>query len=160
MDDITSDSRSSQAILSTYQLGPPIPTWFGYLSLMFQMTMTAMILPMAGWVFVTIKATRSLHRPHNIFVANLMAVDIVVAIVRTTLTVYRVTGLDILNCNLAQFSLSPIVVLHFTYLMIAVDKMIAITMPYRHKKIMTPRVVSSLITTAWIVSLFYLLRGF
>ena len=53
-----------------------------------------------------------------------MAVDIVVAIVWTTLTVYRVTGLDIFSCNLTQFSLSPIVALHFTYLMIAVYKMI------------------------------------
>ena len=46
----------------------------------------------------------------------------------------------------------PVIVGHFTYLMISVDKVIAIVFPYKHKNIMTPRVVVGMITTAWLLS--------
>ena len=121
--------------------------------------MTMMILPMAGWVFFTIKTTRNLHKPHNIFVANLMVVDIVLAIVQTSVTVEWVTGLDLLSCNVVHFLLFPIVVIHFTYLMISVDKVISIAFPYKHRNIMTPRGVASMTTTAWVLGLLLSVKG-
>ena len=51
-----------------------------YQSLVFKMITTIIIGLMPGWVIATIKMTRSLHKPHNIFVANLM-----VAIIMTIL---------------------------------------------------------------------------
>jgi len=125
MDDLVEMSASGfeadQETTSTDQPGSGLPKYFDYLSLVFQMIMTMMILPMAGWVFVTIKTTRSLHKPHNIFVANLMVVDIVVAIIQISITVIRVTGLDLLSCNVKQFLFFPVIVVHCTYLMISVD---------------------------------------
>ena len=35
---------------------------------------------MAGWVTYSIKTTKRLHKLHNIFVANLMAADMVMAL--------------------------------------------------------------------------------
>ena len=47
-----------------------LPGYFAYLSLGFKVIMTVLILFMAGCVFSTIKSTRKLHKPHDIFVAN------------------------------------------------------------------------------------------
>ncbi|XP_065883946.1 galanin receptor 2b-like [Dysidea avara] len=163
MDDLaemsTSGSGAGQETTSTDGPDYVLPRYFDYLSLIFQFIMTMMILPMAGWVFVTIKTTRNLHKPHNIFVANLMVVDIVLAIVRTSVTVHWVIGLDLLSCNVVHFLLFPIVVIHFTYLMISVDKVISIAFPYKHRNIMTPHVVASMITTAWLLGLLLSVKG-
>ena len=52
----------------------------------FKVVITTMIFLMAGWVFVTIKTTRHLHRSCNIFVANLMIVNVVLAFLSTTIS--------------------------------------------------------------------------
>jgi len=60
-----------------------LPELITYLSFGFKLIITTMILLMAGWVFVTIKTTKQLHRSCNIFVANLMIADIVLALLGT-----------------------------------------------------------------------------
>ena len=112
MDDLAEISTSAPGDTSTDQSGSAIP---GYLitSLIFQITMTVVILPMAGWVFATIKTTRSLHKPHNVFVANLMVVDIVLAIFQTSLSVHKVTGLNLLSCDVKKFLFFPVPVIQF-----------------------------------------------
>ena len=49
-----------------------LPGYVPYLSLLFKIITTTVILLLSGWVVYTIKTTRSLHKPHNIFVANLL----------------------------------------------------------------------------------------
>jgi len=50
-----------QETTSTDQPGSGLPKYFDYLSLVFQIIMTMMILPMAGWVFVTIKTIQEVY---------------------------------------------------------------------------------------------------
>ena len=50
------------------------------------------------------------------------------------------------------------VVNQFTYLMISVDKVIAIKFPFKHKKFMTPHVVASMITTTWLSAVLFFIR--
>ena len=126
-----------------------LPGYVTFFSLVFQLIMTLVIFIMAGWVFVTIKTTRSLHKPHSIFVANLMVTDMILAVLQTAVTIDYVIGVDLLSCNVRQFFFSPIVEVHFTYLMISVDKVIGIAFPYKHRKILTPRVVASMLVTTW-----------
>jgi len=58
----------------------------------------------------------------------------------------------LLSCDVIQFLFFPVIMVHFTYLMISVDKVIGITFPYKHINIMTPCVVVGMIITAWLLS--------
>ena len=46
----------------------------------------------------------------------------------------------------------PRVNLRFAFLLLAIDRVIGVSLPYRHRKIMTNRVVYTLITVAWLVA--------
>ena len=138
--------------------GPNLPGYFPYLSLVFRWITTLIILMMAGWVVFTIKTTRKLHRPHNIFVAHLMVTDIIIAVFNTIVTsimmIGYATGLgDFINCRvfIFFFLILPVVV-YITYLMISVNQVIAITFPYKHKKIMKRHVIIGSITAAWLMA--------
>ena len=50
--------------------GSVLPGYVPYLSLVFKLIATTVILLLSGWVVYTIKTTRRLHKPYNIFVAN------------------------------------------------------------------------------------------
>ena len=140
------------------QQGPHLPGYFPYLSLVFKWIATLIILMMAGWVVFTIKTTRKLHKPHNIFVANLMITDIISAVLTTIqasimIIGYVTGGGDFINCTVFIFLLFPILVIQCTYLMISVDKVIAIAFPFKHRKTMKPRVVTGSIAGGWLVSI-------
>ncbi|XP_065895049.1 olfactory receptor 11A1-like [Dysidea avara] len=132
---------------------PSLSGYVAYLSLVLQLIMTMVIFLMAGWVFITIKATRSLHKPHDIFVANLMITGMILVIFQTAVTIDYVIGVDLLSCKARQFFFSPIVEVHFTYLMISFDKVIGVAFPYKHKRIMTPRAVASIIIITWALAI-------
>jgi len=139
--------------------GPNLPGCLPYLSLVFRWITTLIILMMAGWVVFTIKTTRKLHKPHNIFVAHLMITDIIIAVFNTIITsimmIGYATGLgDFINCRVFMFFflILPVVV-YITYLMISVNQVIAITFPYKHKKIMKRHVIIGSITVAWLVAI-------
>ena len=63
-----------------------LPAYLAYLSLGFKAIATTIIVLMAGWIIVTIKTTRSLQKIHNIYVAHLMAIDAISALVSLVLT--------------------------------------------------------------------------
>jgi len=120
---------------------------------------------MAGWVVFTIKTTRKLHNPHNIFVANLMITDIISAVSSTILIsimfIEYATGVrDFIGCRFFIFLLFPKTVIQCTYLMISVDKVIAVAFPFKHRKIMKRPVIIGLITAAWLASILLHSRAF
>ena len=140
------------------QQGPHLPGYVPYLPLIFKWIATLIILMMAGWVVFTIKTTRKLHKPHNIFVANLMITDIISAILTTVqasiMMIGYATGIgDFINCRIFVFLLFPIFVIQYTYLLISVDKVIAIAIPFKHRKIMRRRVIIGSIVSGWLVSI-------
>ena len=64
------------------------------------------------------------------------------------------TGIgDFISCNVLIFLVFPVIVTAFTFLMIAVDKVIAVTFPLRHHEIMKPRVVFGIITAIWVLAI-------
>ena len=134
-----------------------LPRYLIYLSLGFKLIATVFILLMSGWVLTTIKTTRRLHKPHNIFVANLMITSIIISLFATTestiMVVGNISGVgDFIACNVYHFLTSPSVEFYYTFLMISVDKMIAIAYPYKYRKTMTPRVVGYMIAASWILA--------
>ena len=87
-------------------------------------------------VITTIKATRSLHKPHIIFIANVMVTDIVFTIEVFLSSAIMMIGFasgegDLISSNLHLFLHYPVVVIYLTFLMISVDKVIAIKFPFR-----------------------------
>ena len=59
-------------------------------------------------------------------------------------------GSYISRCHVSLF---PLAVVSFTYVMISVDKVIAITFPLRYHQIMKPRVVLGIITIKWLLAI-------
>ena len=158
LDDMSADhSGSNQVTSTTDDQSVQLPAYLSYLSLGFRVISTTITVLMAGWIFITIKTTRSLHKTHNVYVANLMAVDVMYALTRLlvdgTMMIGYFTGMgDFIGCNVYHFLHFPIIVITLTYVMISLDKVIAITFPLRYREIMKPRVVFDTITTIWVLA--------
>ena len=155
-----SGSGDSQEVTLTNQQSFSVPVYIILLMLGLRLVITMFIVPMAGWVLITIKSTRSLHKPHNIFVANLMATDIIFALTMTAVAIQYTSELRLLSCSVHKFLFFPSTVIHLTYLMIAADKVMAIAFPFKHKKVMKPRIVAGIITTLWIVAALFSMKEF
>ena len=151
-------SGSNQETTTTDDHTVHLPAYLSYLSLGLQAISTMIIVVMAGWIIVTIKTTRSLHKIQNIFVAHLMATDIIYVLIRLMIVGIIISGYlngeeNYIGCHVSYFFHFPIAVIIFTYVMISVDKVIAITFPLRYHQIMRPPVVSSIITIKWVLAI-------
>ena len=147
---------SNQETTTTNDHTVHLPAYLAYLSVGFKAIFTIAIVVMASWIIVTIKTTRSLHKIHNIFVAHLMATDIVHVLIRIVLTGIIIIGTDeedYIGCHVSYFFLFPLAVVYLTYVTISADKVIAIIFPLRHHQIMKPRVVFGIIITKWALAI-------
>ena len=144
LDDMSGDhSGSDQGTTTTDNHSVHFPAYLSYLSLGFKVISTVIIVLMAGWVIITIKTTRRLHRIHNIFVAHLMATDAISALIALllsgTMIIECSIGVeDFIGCGVFRFLLFPTVTISYSFLMISVDKVIGITFPLRYRDIMKP----------------------
>ena len=128
-----------------------------YLSLVFKMLAAMVILLLSGWVVYTIKTTRGLHRPHNIFIANLLVSGMVATvmysfIVCTMMISYQLGVQSIVSCSVYYYTLLPSHVNVTSFLIVAGDKALALTFPYKHKRMMKPHVVGAIVTGSWLIA--------
>ena len=135
-----------------------LPGYVPYLSLLFKIITTTVILLLSGWVVYTIKTTRSLHKPHNIFVANLLISGMIATlmyslIVCTMMISYQLGVESIASCATNRFTALPVQVNRITLVMIAADKALAITSPYKYRRWMRPRVVATIVTGSWLLAI-------
>jgi len=133
-----------------------LPAYLAYLSLGFKVIFTVIIVVMAGWIIVTIKTTRSLHNNNNIYVANVMVANGISSMVSTLLSAiitisYFIGVKDFISCNVYVFLYFPFFIAQFTFLIISIDKLIAITFPLRYGQIMKSKVVFGIIAAEWIL---------
>jgi len=134
-----------------------LPGYISYLSLLFKIITTTITLLLSGWVVYTIKITTSLHKPHNIFVANLLVSGMIATllyslIVCTMMISYHLGVESIASCTITNCVLLPIQVNGMSFVIIAADKVLAITSPYKYKRWMKPRVVAAIITGSWLLA--------
>ena len=85
-------SESNQETNTTADHGVHLPAYLAYLSLVFKIILTVIIVLMAGWVIVTIRITKHLHKVHKIFVAYVMAMDIMLVVIFTLLSGIMLIG--------------------------------------------------------------------
>ena len=135
-----------------------LPGYVAYLVMLFQLLITTVDLLLASWVVYTIKTTRSLHKPHNIFVANLLITGMIITPLLCLISVPMIVsfqlGIDsFITCPLLKIALLLFQVNSMTFVVIAADKAIAITFPYKYKRIMTSRVVTAIIIGMWLIAL-------
>ena len=139
----------------TEQQGSFLPEYFTYLSLRFKFVVTLTTILMGELVIATVKTTRRLHKPYIVFIANVMVIDIVLTVVVTLISAIMMIGFmlgqgDLIGCNLFYFLHCPVVIVHFTFLMISIDKVIAIKFLFKHDWIMTRHAVVSIIASLWV----------
>jgi len=154
-----SGSEISQQETATpdYQDDISLPGYLVYFSLGFKLIATLITVLMAGWVFATIKTTKSLHKSHNIFVANLMVTDTLLALFGVlasgSLTVASLFGVeDLISCKVFLLPFLPSCLTGIMYVVISVDKVIAIAFPYKYRKIMTTHTACKVIIVSWVLA--------
>ena len=134
-----------------------LPGYVPYLSLAFKLIATTINLMLSSWVVYTIKTTRSLHKPHNIFVANLLVSGMIATltgcVIASTMMISFQMGVESFDCTAFKLYYIPFHVNIISFVIIAADKVLAITFPFKHKRMMTLRVVTAVITGAWLLAL-------
>ena len=138
--------------------GPVLPVYVSYLSLLFKLVATTVNLLLASWVVYTIKATRSLHKSHNIYLANLLVSGVIFigigSLVTCTMMISYQLGVESpVSCFPLKTRVLPFLVYNLSFVLIAGDKVIAIAFPFKHKRIMTSRVVAAVVGGVWLISL-------
>ena len=137
-----------------------IPVYITYVVLIFRLASTVCIIGMGSLVISTIAKNRSLHNIHNTFIVNLMVSDILGIATYT----FQTTGMmfsyiigiqDPFRCDVLNFSLFPIFVAVCTFVMLSVDKFIAIKFALRYKAIVTHHRVYQAIAAGWITALIF-----
>ena len=159
LDQMSDDhSGSNQETTTTDDHTVHLPAYLSYFHLGFKAISTIIIVIMASWIIVAIKTTRGVHKIHNIFVAHLMATDVIYVLMRLMfngiiIISYFTGNGNYISCHVSYFFLFPFTVVYFTFVTISVDKVIAITFPLRYHQIMKPRVVFGIIITKWVLAI-------
>ena len=129
-----------------------------FVVLVYQLVSTAYIIGMDSLIISTILKNRSLHNVHNILIVNLMVADILGIAIQTfastVMMVLYIIGIqDPFRCDVLNFFHFPLIVIMYTFVMISVDKFIAIKYALRYKAIVTHRRVCQAISAGWITAL-------
>jgi len=141
---------------STDGLHNDVPLLATCLKMMMCLAMIPTILTPALLVIHVIWKNEQLHTKYYLFVVNLLVVDVA--------STGRY-GLEVISVALYLFGLPseygivvyviftiPRLVLRYAFILLAIDRFICITFPYRHRNIMTTKVSYTLISVAWLVA--------
>ena len=148
-----SDANQEKDVLSFGTLG-----YVPYLSLIFSLIATAVILLLSGWVVYTIKTTTSLHKPYNVFVANLLVSDMIVAVliftIQCSMMISYQFGVKLfVSCYAYKFvMLCPLLVCDFSVVILACDRVVALMFPSMYQRTETHRVEAAIISGAWFLA--------
>ena len=141
-----------------------IPEYVDYVILLCRLAITVFVVSMGSLVISTIFQNRSLHNVHNVLIVNLMVADIVnvvfYAFQNIGMTVSYIIGVqDPFRCDVLRFFLFPVMVIMYTFVMLSVEKFIAIKYALRHRAIVTHHKVYRAIAIGWITALLYKFIG-
>jgi len=62
-------------------------------------------------------------------------------------------GANVMYCGLFNFAYHPVSVYHITFVMISIDKVVAISCPFNYKQIITSRVIKALVIISWLLAI-------
>ena len=156
MVNLTGSGQSSNG--STDNIFSDIPLFATYLKLLLLVIVIPAIVIPASLIIHVIWKNESLHTKYYFFVVNLLINDIaniprnLYEILLMVLYLFGVTvnHSDILYVIMIIPRVN--VNLRYVFLLLAIDRVIGVSLPYRHRKIMTTRVVYTLIMVAWLIA--------
>ena len=140
--------------------GLEILDYVTYAIIAYRLASTVFVIGMGSLIISTILKIRALHNVHNILIVNLMVSDIVAQAFYT----FQITGMMLLHiigiqdpfrCDVLYFSLFPVMVTMYTFVMLSVDKFIAIKFALRYKAIVTHRRAYQAIAAGWIFGVLF-----
>ena len=158
MDEIANSGSGTNQEIQIDDRGSVLPDYVPYLSLVFKLVATTVILLLSGWVVYTTKVTRSLRKPHNIFFANLLVSGMITTLsgclIASTMIISFQLGVESLSsCFAYKFRLFPAHVNNLSFMIITADKVFAIKYPFKYRRKMKPRVVAAVIAGSWLLAL-------
>ena len=136
-----------------------VPMFVTYLNMVVILMVTTVIIYPAVIVINIIWKTRELHTKYFFFVANLLTTDIIAILTRSTMQ-YLIMILYLLGLNtesvfivlkLLVFPMHRLIQLMAIMLPItlAIERMIVINFPYRHRSIMTTKTAIGILAMMW-----------
>ena len=139
-----------------------IPVFVTYLSMVALAISVVVITTPALTIINVIWQTRSLHTKYFFFLAHLLAIN-VTGTLATTIGGYLIMTLYLLDLNsgpanviMKWLVILPDVLLHLMSILfpinLAVERMVAIVFPFRHRSIMTTKKTAGMLAVTWGVS--------
>ena len=137
-----------------------IPGYLTCVVLVYRLASTVFVIGMGSLVISTIVKTRALHNVHNILIVNLMVSDIVII----TASTFQTTGMifsyiigiqDPFSCHMLLFFQFLIINIVYTFVMLSLDKLVAIKFALRYNTIVTRRKAYLAIIVGWIIALLF-----
>ena len=137
--------------------GVDIPEYVDYVIVLYHLASTVFVVGLGSLIISTILQYRSLRNVHNILIINLMVADIIAIIAyafqNIGMTVSYIIGIqDPFRCDVLKFFFFPVMVMMYTFVMLSVEKFIAIKYALRHRAIVTHRRVYRAIAAGWITA--------
>ena len=139
-----------------------VPLFVTYITMVTSLIIATVVLPPALTISNVIWYTRELHTKYYFFVANLLATNMAAVIVGVILG-YLISILYLLDWNsdtsaivVKWLAVAPFTILYFMSILspipVALERMIVIAFPFRHRNIMTNKTVAGMLVAIWGVS--------
>ncbi|XP_065907705.1 adrenocorticotropic hormone receptor-like [Dysidea avara] len=139
-----------------------VPLFITYLKMLLTLVMSILVIIPAVVVVCIIKKTEALHSKYYFLVANLLFTDIVQAVYQLiTENLIMITYLLDLNTDTVgevlfwvtvPLTLTFFIITNLLFITLAAERVIVIGYPYRHRSIMTTKVVHGMVVATWVVS--------
>ena len=136
-----------------------IPLFATYLNMVIILMVVLIVITPAMMVIWVICTTKELHTKYYFFVANLLVTNIihitVESVVQYVIMILYLCGLDSDSTGiiLKRFIIPLRTILRFMTILLlitlAIDRVVVIASPYRHRYIMTKRTVAGLLAAVW-----------
>ena len=132
---------------------PLVSTYLKILLLL--VTIPAIITPAAVIIHI-IQKTKELHTKYCLFLVNLLIGDIL-NIIRYCLEIF-IMVLYLLNVKMNVSFVAyaivsiPRMTTRYSFVLLAIDRVVGVAFPYRYRNIMKPRMVYALIASVWIIA--------
>ena len=156
--DYSNDTNITKLLDDFYSDVPLIATYLKILVLL--VTIPVIITPAAVVIHI-IRKTKELHTKYCLFLVNLLIGDILTTIrycFEIFVMIIYLLNIRIYISDIAYIILTiPRVVVQYSFVLLAIDRIVGVAFPYRYRNIMKPRVVYALIASVWIIAAVILL---
>ena len=139
-----------------------VPLFVTYLKMLLVLVISSLTITPTLIIVRIIKKTEALHTKYYCLVTNLLITDIAQAVFKfITENLIMITYLLGLNTNavgevlfwlVAPLTTTFLIITNLLFITLAVERVVVIGYPYRHRSIMTTRVVRGMVIATWVVS--------